>query len=48
MSLADRMIDGKTNVLISADGVWRGSKLIHLKDIADKGEKQVFKFILVC
>ncbi|KAL7648075.1 UNVERIFIED_CONTAM: hypothetical protein RMT77_001692 [Armadillidium vulgare] len=36
LSLADRMIDGKTNVLISADGVWRGSKLIHLKDIADK------------
>lgn len=35
-SLATRILDGKTTVLITADGVWRGQKLIHLLEIADK------------
>ncbi|XP_065843189.1 acetyl-coenzyme A synthetase, cytoplasmic-like [Oscarella lobularis] len=35
-SLANRMIDAKSAVLVTADGVYRGSKLIHLKEIADQ------------
>ena len=33
-SLATRVLDAKAKVLITADGVWRGKKLIHLLEIA--------------
>ena len=36
-SLADRMMDAQASVLITADAVWRGPKLIALKEIADDG-----------
>ncbi|CAL4058814.1 unnamed protein product, partial [Meganyctiphanes norvegica] len=39
-ALADRMLDAKASFLITTDGVWRGAKLIHLKDIADEAIKQ--------
>lgn len=35
-SLGERMFDAKCNILITADGVWRGDKIIHLKEITDK------------
>ncbi|XP_054717208.1 acetyl-coenzyme A synthetase, cytoplasmic-like [Uloborus diversus] len=35
-SLAERILDGNCRVLITADGVWRGTKLVHLKNIVDK------------
>ena len=35
-SLGERMFDAKCAVLITADGVWRGDKIIHLKEITDK------------
>ncbi|OWA50140.1 Acetyl-coenzyme A synthetase, cytoplasmic [Hypsibius exemplaris] len=35
-SLAERMLDGKCSVLVTADGVWRGDKFIDLKKIADE------------
>ena len=31
------MLDAKASYLLTADAVWRGAKLIHLKDIADQG-----------
>ncbi|XP_076064692.1 acetyl coenzyme A synthase isoform X2 [Oratosquilla oratoria] len=34
-SLAERMIDAQASILITSDAVWRGTKLVHLKDIAD-------------
>nr|CAD7393118.1 unnamed protein product [Timema cristinae] len=34
-SLGERMCDCKCKVLVTADGVWRGSKLLHLKEICD-------------
>eukprot|EP00051_Salpingoeca_urceolata_P029331 m.489590 g.489590 ORF g.489590 m.489590 type:complete len:673 (-) comp26904_c0_seq1:368-2386(-) len=34
-ALADRILDAKSRVLITADGVFRGTKLINLKAIAD-------------
>ncbi|XP_062507051.1 acetyl-coenzyme A synthetase, cytoplasmic-like [Corticium candelabrum] len=34
-SLADRMFDATSEILITADGVFRGTKLINLKSIAD-------------
>ena len=33
-SLASRVLDAKAKVLITADGVWRGKKLIHLLEIS--------------
>ncbi|CAH8553205.1 unnamed protein product [Heterobilharzia americana] len=33
-ALADRITDAKCKILITADGTWRGSKLIDLKSIA--------------
>jgi hypothetical protein len=30
------MLDARCVVIITADGVWRGDKIIHLKEIADK------------
>ncbi|XP_050727038.1 acetyl-coenzyme A synthetase, cytoplasmic-like isoform X3 [Eriocheir sinensis] len=38
-SLADRMLDAQASVLITADAVWRGPKLIALKEIADDALK---------
>ncbi|XP_071525934.1 acetyl-coenzyme A synthetase, cytoplasmic isoform X1 [Panulirus ornatus] len=38
-SLADRMLDAQASVLITADAVWRGAKLIALKEIADDALK---------
>ena len=35
-SLADRIVDGKCKLLVTADGVWRGDKLIHLFQVAHK------------
>ncbi|XP_046604395.1 acetyl-coenzyme A synthetase [Neodiprion virginianus] len=34
-SLAERILDSKSKVLITADGVWRGEKLLNLKRICD-------------
>ncbi|XP_013408207.1 acetyl-coenzyme A synthetase, cytoplasmic [Lingula anatina] len=34
-SLAERILDAKCTVLITADGVWRGSKLLNLKEISN-------------
>nr|CAD7429558.1 unnamed protein product [Timema monikensis] len=38
-SLGERMCDCKCKVLVTADGVWRGSKLLHLKEICDTGKR---------
>ncbi|XP_072169814.1 acetyl-coenzyme A synthetase, cytoplasmic-like [Diadema setosum] len=35
-SLAGRMLDAKSSVLVTADGVYRGKKLVNLKEIADE------------
>lgn len=35
-SLAERMIDGQCSLLITADGFYRGEKLIELKTVCDK------------
>ncbi|KFM60287.1 Acetyl-coenzyme A synthetase, cytoplasmic, partial [Stegodyphus mimosarum] len=35
-SLAERILDGNCKILVTADGVWRGKKLVHLKNIVDK------------
>lgn len=35
-SLADRIIDARSNVLVTADGTFRGSKFVALKHIADE------------
>jgi len=46
-ALADRMVDAKSRVLITADGYWRRGKVIELKKNADEGvalaEKQGVK-----
>lgn len=34
-SLAERMLDSKAKILITADGVWRGEKQLNLKKICD-------------
>lgn len=34
-ALSERIMDAKCRLLVTADGVWRGSKLINLKQIAD-------------
>ncbi|XP_071954094.1 acetyl-coenzyme A synthetase, cytoplasmic-like isoform X1 [Antedon mediterranea] len=54
-SLAERILDGKCCLLITADGVYRGTKLVNLKDIADGALKickekkfEVKKTIVVC
>ncbi|KAK8743223.1 hypothetical protein OTU49_001316, partial [Cherax quadricarinatus] len=38
-SLAERMLDAQTSILITADAVWRGPKLIALKEIVDDALK---------
>ncbi|XP_021957486.1 acetyl-coenzyme A synthetase isoform X3 [Folsomia candida] len=35
-SLSERTLDAKAKVIVTADGVWRGDKIIHLKEITDK------------
>nr|CAB3219812.1 acetyl-coenzyme A synthetase, cytoplasmic [Phallusia mammillata] len=35
-SLSSRILDAECDILLTADGVYRGSKLIHLKQIADE------------
>lgn len=42
-SLAERMQDCKAKVLITTDCVWRGPKLLHLKDICDTAMDQCKK-----
>ncbi|XP_042909555.1 acetyl-coenzyme A synthetase, cytoplasmic-like [Parasteatoda tepidariorum] len=38
-ALADRVLDGNCKVIVTADGVFRGTKLIELKNIVDKTVK---------
>ncbi|XP_013778797.2 acetyl-coenzyme A synthetase, cytoplasmic-like [Limulus polyphemus] len=38
-SLAQRILDAKCTVLITADGVWRGTKLLNLKETVDEAYK---------
>ncbi|WII71419.1 acetate--CoA ligase [Bdellovibrio sp. 22V] len=40
-SIADRMIDGQSRFVITADAGFRGSKVIHLKDNVDKALAKV-------
>ncbi|XP_058808196.1 acetyl-coenzyme A synthetase [Phymastichus coffea] len=40
-SLAERMHDSRAKVLITADGVWRGNKLLMLKSICDEALDKV-------
>ncbi|XP_015607051.1 acetyl-coenzyme A synthetase isoform X2 [Cephus cinctus] len=40
-SLTERILDCKAKVLITADGVWRGEKLLLLKNIADEALDKV-------
>ncbi|CAG5133632.1 unnamed protein product [Candidula unifasciata] len=35
-SLSDRILDANCKAIVTADGVWRGSKLLNLKSIVDK------------
>nr|XP_055059570.1 acyl-CoA synthetase short chain family member 2 like isoform X1 [Misgurnus anguillicaudatus] len=35
-SLCERIVDARCNILVTADGVYRGDKLINLKKIADE------------
>ncbi|XP_030838928.1 acetyl-coenzyme A synthetase, cytoplasmic [Strongylocentrotus purpuratus] len=35
-SLSGRMLDAKSSILITADGVYRGTKLVNLKQISDE------------
>ncbi|XP_067144049.1 acetyl-coenzyme A synthetase, cytoplasmic [Centruroides vittatus] len=34
-SLTERILDAKCTLLVTADGVWRGTKLVNLKNIVD-------------
>lgn len=40
-SLAERILDSKAKVVITADGVWRGEKLLSLKTICDEALDKV-------
>ncbi|KAH0534892.1 hypothetical protein KQX54_009817 [Cotesia glomerata] len=40
-SLAERVLDSKAKVLLTTDGAWRGSKLLHLKAICDQAMDKV-------
>ncbi|XP_029169750.1 acetyl-coenzyme A synthetase [Nylanderia fulva] len=42
-SLAERILDSKAKILITADGVWRGEKLLLLKNICDEALEKVKK-----
>lgn len=41
-ALADRMVDAKCSVLVTADGYYRGNKLIQLKEIAAEALEKCF------
>lgn len=43
-SLAERIFDSKAKVLITTDGVWRGEKLLLLKNICDEALDKVKKY----
>ena len=43
-ALAERIMDSKAKILITTDGVWRGEKLIFLKNICDEALKRVKKY----
>jgi len=40
-SLAERILDSRAKVLITTDGVWRGEKLLLLKNICDEALSKV-------
>ncbi|XP_057328263.1 acetyl-coenzyme A synthetase [Microplitis mediator] len=40
-SLAERVLDSKAKVLLTADGVWRGPKFLNLKSICDQAMAKV-------
>jgi len=42
-SLAERILDSKAKVLITTDGVWRGEKLLLLKNICDEAAAKAKK-----
>ncbi|XP_018400052.1 PREDICTED: acetyl-coenzyme A synthetase [Cyphomyrmex costatus] len=42
-SLAERILDSKAKVLITTDGVWRGEKLLLLKNICDEATAKAKK-----
>ncbi|XP_076758888.1 acetyl coenzyme A synthase [Xylocopa sonorina] len=42
-SLAERILDSKSKILITTDGVWRGEKLLLLKSICDEALNKVRK-----
>jgi len=37
-ALADRILDSKCKLLVTVDSVYRGEKMIHLKEICDNGK----------
>jgi len=41
--LAERILDSKAKVLITTDGVWRGEKLLLLKNICDEAADKIKK-----
>ena len=41
-SLASRILDAKAKVLVTADGVWRGNKLIHLLGLYRVPHNKIF------
>ncbi|KAG8233845.1 hypothetical protein J437_LFUL006868 [Ladona fulva] len=43
-SLAERLLDAKSKVLVTSDGVWRGEKLLCLKEICDAAMERSKKF----
>uniref|UniRef100_A0A665XAY2 Acetyl-coenzyme A synthetase n=1 Tax=Echeneis naucrates TaxID=173247 RepID=A0A665XAY2_ECHNA len=48
-SLSERIMDAQSSILVTADGVYRGEKLINLKQIADEAlEKCRKKADMVC
>ncbi|XP_050456421.1 acetyl-coenzyme A synthetase [Cataglyphis hispanica] len=42
-SLAERILDSKAKILITTDGVWRGEKLLLLKNICDEALEKIKK-----
>lgn len=47
-SLADRLLDAKADLLVTADGVYRGDKPVFLKKIADEAMKMCKVRALLC
>ena len=42
-ALAERIVDAKCRILVTADGVYRGKKFIPLKDISDEAVSKCFR-----